>query len=196
MDQQRGPSTLPRQNTVRSQTLTLLDFEPGVFANFVWQNTAIIVWSSRPTGPAAERVASVAAKVVPDFHEGFSVIHVLKVGVRVPTVEARAIFVEMMHQHAAQLACVVSVLLGTGFMVSALQSVITGMGMLTPRSFEYRFMSSLEAASAWLPAHHRAHTGVSLDRKALLGALCSAYAQSVAQAEGVAVGAATRGEGP
>jgi hypothetical protein len=173
-----------------------VDSEPGVFANFVWQNTAIVVWSSQPTGPAVERMASVAETVVPHFHHGFSVIHVLESGVGVPTVEARAIFVKMMHQHAEQLACIVTVLLGTGFMVSALQSVITGMRMLTPRSFEFRLMSSLEAASAWLPAHHRARTGVSLDRKALHGALSSAYAQSVAQAEGVAVRAATESMGP
>ena len=92
-----------------------------------------------------------------------------------PTPEARAGFVQMMEQHSKELACVGTVLLGSGFWVSALQSVITGMRMISPRSFDHRINNSFEAVVSWLPKEHRKRTGVSVDPRELHAALDKAY---------------------
>jgi hypothetical protein len=88
----------------------------------------------------------------------------------------------MMHEHSTSLACVATVLLGTGFWVSALQSVATGLRMLSPRSFDHRTTNSIESTVAWVPKVHRERTGVEIDPEHLQTALEDAYARTIAMA--------------
>jgi hypothetical protein len=166
-----------------ARTLELLDSEDGEFSVFGWQNTTIVVWPQQATGTAVRRLAKVTAAKALEFREGFSNVHVVKNGAGMPTPEARAGFVEMMEKHCKELACVGTVLLGSGFWVSALQSVTTGMRMISPRSFDHRINNSFEALVSWLPKEHRKRTGVSLESRELLAALTKAYERTIGELE-------------
>ncbi len=159
----------------------LLDSEPGAFSVFGWQNLTIVIWARQATGATVARLAHVTEAKAREFHEGFSNVHIVKNGAGMPTPEARDGFVKMMAKHSAELACVGTVLLGSGFWVSALQSVTTGMRMISPRSFDHRINNSLEALVGWLPKEHRARTGVSINPKELLLVLNQLYSQTIGE---------------
>jgi hypothetical protein len=159
--------------------IRLLDSEPGHFAQFSWQNFTMVVWSSQATGPVVERLARSSEVEIRGFRHGFSSIHIVKNAAGLPTAEARAAFVALMQKYAPQLACVATIILGSGFWVSALQSVTTGMRMLAPRSFDHRINGSIEAACAWLPNEHGKRTGIIVDPAELSAAMHEAYERAV-----------------
>ena len=158
----------------RSSELTLLDSEPGAFAFYAWENTTLIVWAAQATGAALERLAVISATMVESCPEGVSNIHIVAHGAPLPTPEARAGFVRLMEQYEAQLACVAVVLEGSGFWAATLRSVITGMRMVSPRTFPMRFHESIEEVPIWLPQEHLKLTGVRLEPARLSGVLQSA----------------------
>ena len=169
-----------RPNETRWQALELLDSEPEVFAVYSWLNTTIVVWPRHATGPVVDRLAQVTRRKVREYKSGFSNFHLVKDGAGLPTPEAREGFVAMMHEHSGSLACVATVLLGTGFWVSALQSVTTGLRMLSPRSFDHRTTNSIESTIAWVPKVHLDRTGVKLDPEHLRTVLDDAYSRTMA----------------
>jgi hypothetical protein len=171
-----------RPNATPWQRLEVLDSEPGVFAVYSWLNTTIVVWPRHATGSIVDRLAQVTRLKVREHKSGFSNFHLVKNGAGLPTPEAREGFVAMMHEHSTSLACVATVLLGTGFWVSALQSVTTGLRMLSPRSFDQRTTNSIESTVAWVPKVHRERTGVDIDPEHLRAALEDAYARTIAMA--------------
>jgi hypothetical protein len=173
-------NALPKPNSPSPQrALQLLDSDNETFSVFGWQNITIVIWPSQATGTAVKRLAKVTELKAAEFREGFSNVHVVKNGAGMPTPEARAGFVEMMEKHSKELACVSTVLLGSGFWVSALQSVTTGMRMISPRSFDHRINNSFEALVSWLPKEHRKRTGVSVDPRELHTVLDNAYVQVI-----------------
>jgi hypothetical protein len=159
----------------------LLDSEAGAFAVFGWQNLTIVIWPCQATGSAVRRLARVTESKAREFRDGFSNVHIVKNGAGMPTEEARAGFVQMMEKHSAELACVGTVLLGSGFWVSALQSVTTGMRMISPRSFDHRINNSIDALVSWLPKEHRKRTGASIDPKELKTVIEKAYLQTIGE---------------
>ncbi len=165
----------------------LLDSEPGAFAVYGWQNLTIVIWPRQATGSAVTRLAKMTESKAREFRDGFSNIHVVKNGAGMPTPEARAGFVEMMEKHSKELACVGTVLLGSGFWVSALQSVTTGMRMISPRSFDHRINNSIEAMVAWLPKEHRKRTGVLIDARDLHAVVDRVYSQTIGEPIALAV---------
>ena len=166
-------------------SLELLDSEPGAYAVYAWSNTTIVIWPRQAVGATVDRLARVTATKAREFPTGFSNIHVVKDGAGMPSPEAKAGFVRLMQEAGNSLACVATVLLGTGFWVSALQSVITGMRLLAPGQFEHRLFTRIEAAATWVPKPHAARTGVSLESDALLKAIEDAYGRTMSDAETV-----------
>jgi hypothetical protein len=164
------------------QAPEVLDSEPGLFSVYSWLNTTIVVWPHHATGSIVDRLAQVTRLEAREHKNGFSNFHLVKNGAGLPTPEARKGFVAMMHEHSTSLACVATVLLGTGFWVSALQSVATGMRMLSPRSFDHRTTNSIESTVAWVPKVHLERTGVEMDPDHLRAALEDAYSRTMALA--------------
>jgi hypothetical protein len=126
--------------------LTVEDSEPGRFHMASWRNVLM----------AAANLGTRRSN-----------IHVIGEGVGLPTPAARDGFVELMKEHADRLACVAIVVGGTGFLASAMRSLMTGMRLLAPRSFNYRLHGSIEEVAKWLPTEHLAKTGEEIDGRRL-----------------------------
>lgn len=157
-----------------SSNLTLLDSRPGEFAFYGWNNVTLIIWPTQATGYAVERLTAVTERMIGIFAQGVSNIHVVANGAPLPTAEARAGFVDIMKRHEARLACVAVVLEGSGFWAATLRSVITGMRMVSPRTFPMRFHESIAEVPRWLPKEHERLTGTELIPDGLYRALAEA----------------------
>ena len=176
------PRNMPRHagevvSTIGGVQLICLDFEPGQYAFFAWQNVLICVWPTAATGAAVERWGSHVRELLKQHPKGESHIHIVKAGAPVPTADARAGFVGLMHEFEHNLAAAAVCLLGSGFWASAISAAITGMRMLAPRSFEMHIHRDLESVGEWLPDEHHRHTGVVLRPDDLLAVLREAFSE-------------------
>ena len=158
----KRPSVAPAARVLHEERGCLI----GTFENVV-----VAVWMTQATGPLAEKLGEVAGVFAAEHPEGFSNVHVISRTPPIPTGEARAQFIAMMRRYSDQVACIGTVLEGTGFWASAVRSFIVGIRLVVPRTFEMQTYASIEELSAWLPAPHAARTGVTLDRSALALAL-------------------------
>jgi hypothetical protein len=148
--------------------LTVEDSEPGRFHMASWRNVLMVRWESAADSSAVERLAKVSkALAAANLGTRRSNIHVIGEGVGLPTPAARDGFVELMKEHADRLACVAIVVGGTGFLASAMRSLMTGMRLLAPRSFNYRLHGSIEEVAKWLPTEHLAKPGEEIDGRRL-----------------------------
>ena len=78
--------------------------------------------------------------------------------------EAVIAAVELLKERSSRVARVAVVLLGQGFWASAIQSTVTGLQLVAPRSLmKVRIFENLDEAADWLPPDHAAFTGVTLD---------------------------------
>jgi hypothetical protein len=157
--------------------LICLEMESGRFAFFAWHNVVIIVWPTAATGLAVERLGSQVRELLKQHPNGESHVHVVKAGAPLPTAEARAGFVRLMHEFEHALAAAAVCLLGSGFWASAIQGAVTGMRMLAPHSFDMHIHNDLESVVEWLPEVHRKCTGVALSPDDLLTVLREAFAE-------------------
>ncbi len=164
-------------NTAPTAPLTLLDSEPGAFAVFSYGDVSFVCWPTQATGSSVRRLAKATEDFVRACPRGCSNIHVAREGAGLPTPEARAGFVEMMHRYTDDLACIGVVLMGSGFWASALQSAIIGMRMLAARPFPMRIENNMASVAKWLPPIHQKRTGTSLDPTKLEEALKDAYSR-------------------
>jgi hypothetical protein len=148
--------------------ITVHDTEPGRFHIASWKNVLIVRWESAANSSAVERLAKVSkALAAAQLQTRRSNIHIIADGAGLPTPTARAGFIQLMKEHGDRLACVAIVVGGTGFLASAMRSLMTGMRLLAPRSFNYRLHGSTDEVVEWLPAEHLARTGEELDSRQL-----------------------------
>ena len=167
--------------------LTLLDSEPGAFAIFAYSNFTIVVWPAAATVGAVTRLSRATDRVVAAYPHGYSNVHLIpNRGSGIPVPEARAGLVRMAERLGSRLACVGVVLLGSGFWASALQSVITGMRLVSARTYAMHVDRSLEGLARWMPEEHLRRTGVPVDVAALRAALEQALHETSLQGSGSA----------
>src|SRR3954466_3436239 len=114
----------------RRATWKVMDAKPGALSFGVWKNFVIGVWSARGT---AEAVGSLG-RTGRTLKEKYTSVHIIKNGAGLPTADGRAAFVELLKERTGKLACITVVLLGSGFWASAVQSMITGLHMVSPSS--------------------------------------------------------------
>jgi hypothetical protein len=98
----------------------------------------------------------------------------IREGALLPTPEARAGFLQMMRDHAEQLANVAVVVGGSGFWASMMRSAVTGMRFVSPRTFELRLHGRAEEIVRWLPRAHLARCGTHLSDGELADLLLAA----------------------
>jgi hypothetical protein len=155
-----------------SPGVSLLDCEPGSFAVFAYSNFTIVVWPAPATVGAVTRLSRATDRVVSAYPGGYSNVHLIPDrGTGIPSPEARAGLVRMAERLAGKLACVGVVLLGSGFWASALQSVITGMRLVSARTYAMRIDRSVEGLARWMPDEHLRRTGVSVSAAEFRAAL-------------------------
>lgn len=130
--------------------LALLAVERGVFAFYRWDDIAINVWASQPTGEAVEVLAQLTERSVSECPNGLASIHWLDQGVALPTAEARHGLGEIAKRYERHLICVGVLLQGSGFWASATRSALTGIMLLAPRTFSLRFYGEASELSAFI----------------------------------------------
>ena len=130
-------------------------------------NVLIAIWTAQGTGPLVDALDRASAPLVRQHPEGFSSIHVVAKGTPLATGEARERLVALMKRYQGQIACIGTVLEGSGFWASATRSLILGMRLLAPQSFEMQTYASIPELAAWLPGPHGKRTGVALDPQEL-----------------------------
>jgi hypothetical protein len=174
----RAPPDAPTDAQLLSE-LTIEDTEPGRFHIASWNNVVMVRWESAADSSAVERLAKVSKALAAANHEARRTnIHVIADGAGLPTPGARAGFVDLMKEHGDRLACVAIVVESTGFLASAMRSLLTGMRLLAPRTFNYRLDGSVDEVLKWLPAEHLARTGEELDGRRL-GRVLALWARAV-----------------
>jgi hypothetical protein len=156
-----------------------VDFEPNEFAFCTFRNLAVVVWQSRATGPALERLSTVTRGVMREFPEGFSVVHIAKPSAGMPSPEARAGFVKLLQMSTPELACAALLIGGDGFWASSLRGLATGLWLAFPKTFELHLSGDLNELVRWLAPKHQHKTGVRLDPDELARLLRDLSSRSV-----------------
>jgi hypothetical protein len=154
----------------------VLDSEPGAFVFGAWKNVLVIVWKSQATASSVARFSKAIDVMAASLPGCRSNIHLIQEGAALPTPGARAGFVSLMRRNKDSLACVAIVIAGTGFWSGALRGAMTGLRLVSPRSFDFRVAGSSEDVARWLPAAHEKKTGISLDPQRLVAVLAMAAA--------------------
>lgn len=132
-----------------------------------WKNLLVATWTTQCTGPLAESLGRVAGPFAKAHPEGFSSIHVIGNKPPLPTSEARETLIAQMRQYSNEVACIGTVLEGSGFWASAVRSFIVGLRFVVPRTFEMQTYASIPELAAWLPPLHAARTGVVIEKAEL-----------------------------
>lgn len=135
--------------------------EGCVFAG--WHNVLIAIWTTQGTGPLAQKLGEYARPFSKAHPEGFSNVHIIGKKPPLPTSEAREKLLSLMSDFADNVACIGTVLEGSGFWASAVRSFIVGLRLVAPRTFEMQTYASVPELIKWLVPPHAARTGVALD---------------------------------
>jgi hypothetical protein len=168
-----GQSTSPPE-IASPDELILLDSEPERFSFWGWKNITVAVWWAQPDPAIVARFSRVTELRRQQHPTGMSNVHLIKSKIALPDAETRQAMVELMRELGPSLAGSAVVVGGDGFWASTMRSVITGMRVLTPRSYEMRLHSSIAEVVEWLPAVHARGTGVTVERDALRAVLTRA----------------------
>jgi hypothetical protein len=84
-----------------------------------------------------------------------------------PTSEARDELLSLMKKFSENVACIGTVLEGSGFWAGAVRSFIVGLRLVAPRTFEMQTYASIAELSEWIVGPHAIRTGVEIDRAQL-----------------------------
>ena len=142
-----------------------------------WMNVSIIVWATTATVAMCQKLDEVSAPITRAHPEGGSAVHIVLGSAPLPGPEARQVLGDLTKRYATHLACVGTVMEGTGFWASALQSLIISIHALANRTFKSRATTSIPEIAAWLPPHHAKRTGVMLSPRELERVLWSLRAR-------------------
>lgn len=159
--------------------LVLLASVRGEYAFYRYGNLAINVWLAQPAGAAVQKLSDLTTDSRGSCPRGISSVHWLAEGVGVPTPEARAGLRALATRDGDHIACVGTVLNGTGFWASALRSALSGILLVGPKAqFPTRLYGTAEELAAWLPNEHARRTQSPLDAAVLIEQLHQAVRQA------------------
>jgi hypothetical protein len=162
-------------NTVRSEDIKVLATFAGSHRVCLWRNVSITIWFGKPTLQAVEGLAPLTeVALTASGYSRFSVIHLVADQLALPDSQTRSELVHMMKEHGDRMGCMAVIVSATGFWASAMRSVITGIRVLAPRTFDLRMHANAEELISWFPAEHRKRTGVEIDIAGLRRTLAQA----------------------
>jgi hypothetical protein len=157
--------------TAAPDELILLDAKPGRLSIWGWKNITVTVWWTQPDASDVARLSRVSELRREQYPAGISNIHLIKGNIALPDAETRHALVQLMRELGPYLAASAVVVGGDGFWASTMRSVVTGMRVLTPRTYEMRLHSSIADVVDWLPTVHTRRTGVTVDAEVLRAVL-------------------------
>jgi hypothetical protein len=150
-----------------SDDLTIVGSFPGAYQVALWHNISTTAWFGKATLPAAQELAQITHRTAL-LTEGqrVSVIYLVTEEFGLPDANIREVFFTIMKDNAHLVGCMVVILGGAGFWVSAMRSVVTGLRVVAPRALDLRVHGKAEDLLGWFPAEHVKRTGVNIDRDA------------------------------
>jgi hypothetical protein len=144
-------------------------------------NVLISCWTAQGTAPLIEKLGNALGAFIALHPEGVSNVHVIAAGLPLATNEARDALAALMKVHGAHVACVGTVLEGSGFWASATRGVIVGLQLMARNMFAMRTCATVSELVDWLPKPHAGRTGITLEPKQFERAIADARARSVAR---------------
>jgi hypothetical protein len=153
-----------------SEPPEVLDRGPGYLFG-VYRNVFVAFWFRQATAALLDRMVAVQEPRLPQHPTGFSNVHVVAKGTPLAGSEARDRMANLLRKYSNEFAAVGAVLEGQGFWASATRSLILGVRLLAPRTFDLQIYESIEELANWLPAPREKKTGVALEVAELARAL-------------------------
>jgi hypothetical protein len=147
--------------------------EEAGFVLAKWKNVGIVVWGVQATLPLVAKLEVFSDALIAEHQEGISAVHVIANAAALPESATRAELDRISNKYAKNLACMATVIEGTGFWASAMHSFITSIHWVTRRPFKVRISSNLNEIAAWLPTLHWERTGVRFSTADILRVLQS-----------------------
>jgi hypothetical protein len=169
----RGPAEIPSPSDPAHSVI--LESEGCSITS--WKNVVIVIWATQATMQLAAHLERTSTGFIGKHPEGISAVHVVVNGTPLPDAETRAELNRLTDKYAKDLACFGTVIEGSGFWASAMQSFVTGLHWVSRRPFKSRIGSSLVEIAGWLPAPHAERTGVKFTAAELVRVLTDARAR-------------------
>ena len=121
--------------------LQTLATSSGAYGFYRLRNVAVNVWSAPPSPAAVRTLAELTEQSLIACPTGICSIHVVEPGMRLPEQEARDGLSLIAKRYEHHLICVCVLLRGSGFMVSAQRSALSGIALLSLKRFPLRFFT-------------------------------------------------------
>ena len=126
-----------------------------------WKNISIAVWGTRATPALVAEMDRALQPFDPMRSSGFSSIHFIAKDAPPPAGEARYMLRRSAARHAKTLVCLCHVVEASGFLASALHSVILGLNWAARRPYEMHIASSIqESRQAFRRSRARCRIGI------------------------------------
>lgn len=135
------------------------------------QNVLIASWTAQGTGPLIAELAKALGSFIAQHPSGVSNLHIIAAGLPLANAEARDALAALMTAHEGAIACVGTVLDGTGFWASATRGLIMSVQLMAPNTYAVRTCANDAELVGWLPKVHAQRTGINLEAQALERAL-------------------------
>ena len=150
-------------------------YEERGFIIAEWKNVSIVVWGTQATIPLVKKLWETGEALIGRHPEGISAIHIIANGVPLPDSATRAELNRLTDAFAKSLACIATVLEGSGFWASAMHSFVTGIQWVSSRRpFKSKIGSTLADAAGFVPTPHHEKTHVRVGSTELLRAITTA----------------------
>ncbi|HET6332132.1 MAG TPA: hypothetical protein VFG30_02920 [Polyangiales bacterium] len=169
-----GPSPPAQPAT----SVEVLGQAPGYLVS-AHHNVLIACWTAQGTAPMVEAFGHILDAFIAQHAEGISTVHLISAGLPLATGGARDVLTALMKKHGHAVACVGTVLEGTGFWASATRSLILGLQLVAPNSVAMRTYASVTEIATWLPKPHAQRTGIVIEPQELEQSVTIARAQAV-----------------
>ena len=148
--------------TSREKGVAALDiaYHEGKVIMATWHNMSIVAWGEVVTVPMVREFFKMSEKLVQGCESRVSSVHMILNDIPIPTGEVRTDLAKLTEHFSRDLACVATVLTGSGFTASAMRGFLTGLQWVQKRTFTPRIFSKVREAVEWLPPLHTQATGV------------------------------------
>lgn len=145
---------------------------PGIYTSFLYKNVVITLWFNALTLECIPTLEMQYKRL----HEGFpmrvsEVQIMVPGGTRLPSMAARAAYKRLSLTITQTVVASAVVILGEGFIASALRSLLIAFTVAGSRSATFRIQASALEVVTWLPETHEQRTGVKIDPHELLSAI-------------------------
>jgi hypothetical protein len=156
-------------------SLETLSVERGRCHFSAYRNISISVWVGQATVPAVHAAQRAAKEMAARFPNRHSAVSFVLDGLPGPVPEALPLLAKVMGQRGA-LACVATVLEGSGFWASGLRGMLNNSHREGGGGVLLKIGTTIEDVADWLSEHHYDETGVALTPAQLREALTHARA--------------------